>query len=162
LAATITVLGAASPLSHDDAECAEIVLDQLARKGLRLHTGVQVRRVNRARGKIQVIIGNEVSEETIEGSHLLLAIGRRPNINDLALEAAGIKHGHLGIKVDKRLRTTNRRVYAIGDVVGARFSPHAANYHAGVVVRRTLFRLPVKVNYNVTCRVTYTDPELPG
>jgi pyruvate/2-oxoglutarate dehydrogenase complex dihydrolipoamide dehydrogenase (E3) component len=160
LGAAITVLEAASPLSHDDAECAEIVLDQLAREGLTLHTGVEVRRVNCARGKIQAIIANRSGEETIEGSHLLLAAGRRPNIDDLALDAAGIKHGNGGIKVDKRLRTTNRRVYAIGDVVGGPLFTHAANYHAGLVVRSALFRLPAKVNYSLMSWVTYTDPEL--
>jgi NADPH-dependent 2,4-dienoyl-CoA reductase/sulfur reductase-like enzyme len=104
LGAAITVLEAASALSHDDAECAEIVLGQLGREGLRLHTGVEVRGVNRARGKIQVVIANGVREETIEGSHLLLATGRRPNIDELALRAAGIKHGHAGITIDERLR----------------------------------------------------------
>jgi pyruvate/2-oxoglutarate dehydrogenase complex dihydrolipoamide dehydrogenase (E3) component len=160
LGAAITVLEAASPLSSDDAECAEIVLDRLAREGLTLYTGVEVRRVSRVRGKIQVIIANGAGEEKIEGTHLLLATGRRPNIDDLALEAAGIKHGDNGITVDKRLRTTNRRVYAIGDVVGGPLFTHAANYHAGVVVRSALFRLPTKVNYNLMSWVTYTDPEL--
>jgi pyruvate/2-oxoglutarate dehydrogenase complex dihydrolipoamide dehydrogenase (E3) component len=117
------VLEATSPLSRDDADCAEIVLEQLAREELRLHTGVEDRRVNRARGKVQVIIANGAGEETIEGSRSLLATGRRPNIDDHALDAAGIKNGRAGITVDKRLRTTKRRVYAIGDVVGARFSP---------------------------------------
>lgn len=160
LGAAITVLEAARPLSHDDAECAEIVLDQLAREGLTLHTDVEVRRVNRARGKIQVIMANGVGEETIEGSHLLVATGRRPNIDDLALDAAGIQHGHAGITVDTQLRTTNRRVYAIGDVVGGPLFTHAANYHAGLVARSALFRLPAKVNYSLMSWVTYTDPEL--
>lgn len=160
LGAAITVLEVARPLSHDDAECAEIVLDQLAREGLTLRTGVEVRRVNRARGKIHVIMANGAGEETIEGSHLLIATGRRANIDDLGLDAAGIKHGHAGITVDKRLRTTNRRVYAIGDVVGGPLFTHAANYHAGLVVRSALFRLPAKVNYSLMSWVTYTDPEL--
>jgi pyruvate/2-oxoglutarate dehydrogenase complex dihydrolipoamide dehydrogenase (E3) component len=90
----------------------------------------------------------------------MLATGRRPNIDDLALDAAGVKHGHLGIKVDKRLRSTNRRVYAIGDVAGGPLFTHATNFHAGVVVRSALFRLPTEVNYNLMSWVTYTDPEL--
>ena len=119
----IAVLEAASPLSHDDAECAELCLSNSLARGLRLRAGVEVRRVNRARGKVQVIIADGAGEETIEGNHLLIASGRRQNIDDLALDAAGIKRGHPGITVDRRLRTTNRCVYATGDVVGARFSP---------------------------------------
>jgi pyruvate/2-oxoglutarate dehydrogenase complex dihydrolipoamide dehydrogenase (E3) component len=91
---------------------------------------------------------------------LLLAAGRRPNIDDLGLDVAGIKHGSAGIIVNKRLRTTNRRVYAIGDVAGGPHFTHAANYQAGIVVRSALFRLPTKVNYNLMSWVTYTDPEL--
>jgi pyruvate/2-oxoglutarate dehydrogenase complex dihydrolipoamide dehydrogenase (E3) component len=160
LGAAITVLEVARPLSHDDAECAEIVLDQLAREGLTLHAGVEVRRVSRGRGKVNVIMANGAGEQTIEGSHLLIATGRHPNIDDLGLDAAGIKHGHAGITVDKRLRTTNRRVYAIGDVVGGPLFTHAANYHAGLVVRSALFRLPAKVNSSLMSWVTFTDPEL--
>jgi pyruvate/2-oxoglutarate dehydrogenase complex dihydrolipoamide dehydrogenase (E3) component len=160
LGAAVTVLEAASPLSQDDAECAEIVLEQLAREGLTLHTGLEVRRVKRARGKIQVIIANGAGEQTIEGSHLLLAAGRRPNIDDLGLDVAGIKRGSAGIIVNKRLKTSNRHVYAIGDVAGGPHFTHAANYQAGIVVRSAVFRLPTKVNYNLMSWVTYTDPEL--
>ena len=73
------------------------------------------------------------SDETIEGSDLLVATGRRPNIEGLDLAAAGIRYGAGGIMVDKGLRTINRRVYAIGDVAGGPQFTHAANYHAGLV-----------------------------
>jgi pyruvate/2-oxoglutarate dehydrogenase complex dihydrolipoamide dehydrogenase (E3) component len=98
--------------------------------------------------------------ETIEGSHLLVAAGRRPNVEGLGLEAAGIRHDAHGIKVGKGLKTSNRRVYAIGDVIGGPQFTHVSNYHAGLVIRNALFRLPVRARHDLMPWVTYTDPEL--
>jgi hypothetical protein len=108
--------------------------------------------------KVQVSLGGEAGGETIEGSHLLVATGRRPNVEGLGLEQAGIRFASSGIVVDKGLRTTNRRVYAIGDVTGGPQFTHAANHHAGLVVRNALFRLPVKVNADLI--PTFSDPDL--
>ncbi len=161
LGAAVTVLEAATPLAKDDPECAAIVLDQLAREGVTVRAGVQIKSVRRDRARIKVVLaGPENTEEVIEGSDLLIAAGRRPNINGLNLEAAGIKYERPGIVVNKRLRTTNSRVYAIGDVAGGLQFTHVANYHAGLVIRNALFRLPVKVDENSIPWVTYTDPEL--
>jgi pyruvate/2-oxoglutarate dehydrogenase complex dihydrolipoamide dehydrogenase (E3) component len=156
----VTVLEAASPLANDDAECADVVLEQIARDGVTVRAGTHIKLIKRARGKVQVIVAGPTGEDTIEGSHLLLAAGRAPNIDDLNLDAAGIKREPSGIVVNKRLKTTNRRVYAIGDAAGGPQFTHVANYHAGLVVRNALFRLPVKVNYDQMPFVTYTDPEL--
>ena len=91
---------------------------------------------------------------------LLLAIGRRANVDGLDLEAAGIESSPRGITVDASLRTSNRRIFAIGDVVGPYPFTHMASYQAGIVIRRALFRLPAKVDYRAVPWVTYTDPEL--
>lgn len=160
LGAAVTVLEAATPLAKDDPECAAIVLDQLARDGVAIRAGVAVRRVAGADGKVQAVIATADKEETIEGSHLLVATGRTPNVADLALDRAGIAFEPRGIVVDKRLRTTNTRVYAIGDVAGGLQFTHVANYHAGLVVRHALFRLPVAASNDALPRVTFTDPEL--
>jgi pyruvate/2-oxoglutarate dehydrogenase complex dihydrolipoamide dehydrogenase (E3) component len=160
LGAEVTVLEAAQPLSRDDPECAAIVLDQLAREGVSVRSGVAVARVEQAQSKLHVVLGGAAGEETIAGSHLLIATGRRANVDGLDLAAAGIATTGHGIVVDKRLRTTNRRVYAIGDVVGGAQFTHAANYHAGLVVRNALFRLRVRVDNDSIPRVTFTDPEL--
>jgi pyruvate/2-oxoglutarate dehydrogenase complex dihydrolipoamide dehydrogenase (E3) component len=156
----VTVLEAAEPLSRDDPECAGIVLDQLAREGISIRSGVAVARVEQVQSKPHVVLGGAAGEETIAGSHLLIATGRRANIEELNLKAAKIAVGHRGIVIDEHLRTTNRRVYAIGDVVGGAQFTHAANYHAGLVIRNALFRLPVRVNDDAIPRVTFTDPEL--
>ena len=160
LGAAVTVLEAATPLAQDDPECAAVVLDQLAREGVTIRTGVTVRRVAHADGDVQVVIGSAEAEETIAGSHLLVATGRTPNVAGLGLERAGIACTARGIVVDRRLRTTNKRIYAIGDVAGGLQFTHVANYHAGLVIKHALFRLPVAASNDALPWVTFTDPEL--
>ena len=159
LGANVTVLEAAVPLAKDDPECAAIVLDQLEREGIAIRAGANVLRVEPG-AKPRVVVQAEGGEETIEASHLLVATGRHPNVDGLDLPAARIKSGPRGIRVNKRLRTSNRRVYAVGDVAGGLQFTHAANYHAGIVIRNVLFRLRARVNDTVVPWVTYTDPEL--
>src|SRR5947199_1230714 len=91
LGAKVTVLEAAVPLAADDPECAAIVLDHLAREGVTIRSGVKVTRVGHTEGKIQAVIEASHGEETIEGSNLLIAAGRRANVDGLELEQAGIK-----------------------------------------------------------------------
>lgn len=161
LGSAVTVLEVATPLAKDDPECAAIVLDQLEREGVVIRSGVKVVRVKHAGGNVTVTIEGSGGEETIEGRFLLVATGRKPTTDGLDLDAAGIRYDHSGIVVNKKLKTANRRVYAIGDVAAGQLQfTHAANYHAGLVIRNALFRLPVKVNNDVIPWVTYTEPEL--
>ncbi len=97
---------------------------------------------------------------TVAGSHLLVAVGRKPMFDGLDLEAGGIARDGHGLKLDAHLRTTNRRVYAVGDAAGGPQFTHVANYHAGIVIRNILFRLNAKANHGHIPRVTYADPEL--
>jgi pyruvate/2-oxoglutarate dehydrogenase complex dihydrolipoamide dehydrogenase (E3) component len=162
------VLEAAVPLRREDRECVQVVLDALLREGVKLRFGVQVARVRRMLGRVQVILAtangvapdNPDDEVTIDGSHLLLAAGRHPNIDALDLDAAGIRHGPGGIDVNRYLRTTNKSVYAIGDVIGGARFTHAASYHAGLVVRNALFRHAVAIDHRTIPRIAFTDPEL--
>lgn len=160
LGSAVTVLEAAQPLAREDAECAVVVLDALVREGVELRSGVAVIRVEGAGTKVKVIIRDGDAERAIEGSHLLVATGRRASTDGLDLEQAGIEHDGHGIVVDKRLKTANKRVYAIGDVAGRGQFTHLANYHAGLVIRNALFRLRAAVNEDVIPRVTFTEPEL--
>jgi len=96
----------------------------------------------------------------VDGSHVLVATGRKANVNSLNLEAAGITYSPRGIKVDKRLRTSNKKVFAIGDVAGPYQFTHMAAYQAGIIIRNILFKLPARVDYSAVPWVTYTDPEL--
>jgi pyruvate/2-oxoglutarate dehydrogenase complex dihydrolipoamide dehydrogenase (E3) component len=158
LGSAVTVLEAGEPLAREDGECAAIVLDALTREDVVIRSNVAVAGVEGTDSKVKVLFGD--GGQAIEGSHLLIATGRKANIDGLALERAGIACDRNGIRVGKSLKTTNRRVYAIGDVAGRGQFTHLANYHAGLVIRNALFRLPVRVNADLVPRVTFTDPEL--
>jgi len=160
LGSAVTVLEAATPLQSDDAEGAAVVLDALAREGVVLRTGLAIAKVSRALAKVRVVLASEDSEETIEGSHLLITAGRQPNLEELGLAAAGIRTAERRLILDKTLRTTNKRVYAVGDAAGGPKYAHVADYHASVVVQHALFRAPVKVNNETIPWVTHTEPEL--
>jgi pyruvate/2-oxoglutarate dehydrogenase complex dihydrolipoamide dehydrogenase (E3) component len=137
-----------------------VVRAAIEAEGIVLHEGVKVLRTRRDGNSIAVVVEKAGREITISGTHLLLAAGRRPNTADLGLGHACIEHDAKGIKVDQRLRTTNKNVFAIGDVAGGYQFTHLAGYHAGIVIRNALFNIPAKVNYCGVPWVTYTDPEL--
>jgi pyruvate/2-oxoglutarate dehydrogenase complex dihydrolipoamide dehydrogenase (E3) component len=161
LGSEVTVLEVLAPLAKDDPEAAAIVLAQLEREGVVIRSGVKIERIGHFPGSVTATLAGENGEETVKGSHLLVAAGRRPTVDGLDLEAAGIRYDRAGIAVNKRLKTSNRHVYAIGDCAAGQLQfTHAANYHAGLVVRNALFRLPVRVNNIVIPWVTYTEPEL--
>ena len=160
LGARVTVLEAMKALANDDPDLAAVVKERLSAEGLDLREGAFVKSVSGTAGNVSVVAEIDGSQTNFSGSHLLIAIGRSPNLAGLGLEEAGIKTGRGGILVDDRLRTTNRRVFAIGDVAeGFKFT-HAAGYQAGIVIRNVLFRMPAKVDYRAFPWVTYTSPEL--
>ncbi len=160
LGSKVTVLELFQPLAKDDPELTRIVLDKVMEDGVDIRAGVKVENVSSGEKGITVAIEEEGTAKKVTGSHLLIAAGRNPNVEGLDLEAAGIEYDRRGIKVDAGLKTTNKNVYAIGDVAGALQFTHVANYHAGLVIRNALFRMPVKADYSAIPWVTYTDPEL--
>jgi pyruvate/2-oxoglutarate dehydrogenase complex dihydrolipoamide dehydrogenase (E3) component len=157
LGARVTVLDVGPLLPHDDPELSAVLAERLSSEGIVVRPGVEIAGVEREGRIIRVRLE---SGEQISGSHLLIAAGRRPTVEPLYLAAAGIASTANGITVDARLRTTNRRVFAIGDVAGGPQFTHVALYHAGIVIRNALFRIPAKVDYRALPWVTYTDPEL--
>ena len=160
LGSRVTVLEAAKALANEDPELSKIVLEQLAAEGINIHEGTTVERVESGLGRVRVHVSLNGEKHVVEGSHLLLAAGRRPATSDLGLEAARIRYDNRGIKVNAGLKTSNRRVFAIGDCAGAPQFTHVADYHAGLVIRRILFRRPARVDAGLLPRVTFTDPEL--
>lgn len=154
LGCKVTVIEGAKALGRDDPEAAAFVLDALRAEGVEIVENAQVSaihpgpRVETADGRI------------FDGSHLLVAVGRKANVERLNLAAAGIETTKTGIKVDASLKTTNRRVYAIGDVAGGMQFTHLAGYHAGIVVRSAVLGLPAKARTDHIPRATYTQPEL--
>ena len=157
LGSEVTVLEAFDPLAKDDPELTAIVLETLKGEGIRILAHNAISAVRTSEGSIVA----ETAAGAITGTHLLVAAGRTPNIEGLNLEAAGIAATAKGITVDKGLRTTNRKVFAIGDVAGGLQFTHVAGYHAGLVIRSALFGLPVKARGPESIPwATYTDPEL--
>ena len=160
LGSRVTVLEGMKALGKDDPELTAVLLKALREEGITIRDGCKVEKVEGRVGALRVTIRSEAGEEVVEGTHLLVAAGRRPNIGDLNLEAAGIKAERTGIKVNAGLLTANPKVFAIGDCIGGLQFTHVANYHAGLVIRRALFKLPVKVDTGLVPWVTYTEPEL--
>lgn len=160
LGCRVTILEMFSVLGKDDQELAEVVKTRMKAEGIVMREGIKIIKVERADNGIAVVIEEDGKEERIEGSDLLVSAGRVPNLEELDLEAAGIDYDKRGVTVDARLRTTNKKVFAIGDAAGGFQFTHVAGYHAGIVIRNVLFRLPAKVDYSALPWVTYTDPEL--
>jgi pyruvate/2-oxoglutarate dehydrogenase complex dihydrolipoamide dehydrogenase (E3) component len=158
LGAQVTVLDLGPLLPRDDPELVGLLSRRLCCEGISLRPEVRIEQVTSEGADLVIRLAGGAR---ITGSHLLVAAGRRPNLEALDLAAGGIAAGPQGIGVDARLRTTNRRAFALGDVVagGAQFT-HVALHHAGIVIRNALFRLPAKVDYRALSWVTYTDPEL--
>jgi pyruvate/2-oxoglutarate dehydrogenase complex dihydrolipoamide dehydrogenase (E3) component len=160
LGSQVTVIEALTPLARDDEEVREVVLRRLAEEGVRVLDKARLERAESFGDGIRVMFAKDGQSYSLDGSHLLLAIGRRPSIESLNLEAAGIKHDRNGITVNSGLKTSNRRVYAIGDVAGGPQFTHVAGYHASIVVKNALFRLPVRADHSTIPWVTFTEPEL--
>ncbi|MCH7711110.1 MAG: FAD-dependent oxidoreductase [Proteobacteria bacterium] len=165
LGSKVTVVEMDRILNKDDPELVDIVRAGVRAEGVDIREGVKVigagkHEAGKHEEGVAVTIDDNGAEKRIVGSDLLLAAGRKANVEGLGLEAAGIDYSPRGIKVDARLRTTNRRVYAAGDVVGRLQFTHVAAHHADVVIRNVLFRQPAKVNERACPWVTYTSPEL--
>lgn len=157
LGCKVTVIEGATALNRDDPEAAGLVTEILRGEGVVVAEGAMAAKVTGEAGNITVEAEDGRSST---GSHLLVALGRAPNVARLNLEAAGIDYSKAGIGVDAALRTSNRKVYAIGDVAGGMQFTHAAGYQAGVIIRSALFGLPSKAGSAHIPRATYTDPEL--
>jgi len=161
LGSRVTVIEMFNALGREDAELRSVVLDAMRREGVDIREQTKVVRLLPGEDKgIDVIVEKDGNEETISGTNLLFASGRIANVNGLDLEKAGIDYTRNGIAVDAKMRTSNKRVYAIGDVAGGLQFTHVAGYHAGLVIRSILFRMRAQENIVILPRVTFTDPEI--
>jgi pyruvate/2-oxoglutarate dehydrogenase complex dihydrolipoamide dehydrogenase (E3) component len=158
LGCKVTVIEGAKALGRDDPDCAAVVLEAVRDEGVVIAEDAVAAQVRGHAGQIEI---ETEDGRVFAGSHLLVAVGRKLNTDRLNLDAAGIKTSPSGgIIVDASLRSTNRKVYAIGDVAGGMQFTHVAGYHAGVVIRSVLFGLPSKAKTHHIPWATYTDPEL--
>lgn len=160
LGAPVTVIEAGRALSREDPELSAIALKRLRQEGVVLHEGVAVTSVDRADDGIRLSCEGFEGAFSLDASHVLLATGRSANVEGLGLAEAGVKLARRGIDVNRSLRTSNRRIYAIGDVAGGVQLTHAANYHAKIVTSQILLRLPMREKRERIPRVTFIDPEI--
>ncbi|MEJ6395554.1 FAD-dependent oxidoreductase [Gymnodinialimonas sp. 2305UL16-5] len=157
LGSKVTVLEGAKALGKDDPEAAAVVLETLRGEGIEIIEGAKASKVSEANGAIHV---ETEGGPSYSGSHLLIAVGRQVNVDKLDLEKAGVDFERGGVTVDAGLRSTNKRVYAVGDAAGGAQFTHVAGYHAGVIIRPMLFGLPAKARTDHIPWATYTAPEL--
>jgi len=167
-----TVIDEQAALADDDPELAALVLNRLAAEGIRVRDNARIVGFARRRGGIRVTLGEGAAEGDsepdgedgdrihVDGTHLLVATGSAPNVDGLGLAEAGIDHGPNGITVDSRLRTTNPRIYAIGDVVAGPTAANRAEHHAHLVLKSVLYRLPIRDDSGAVPLIAFTDPAL--
>ncbi|MBI2944893.1 MAG: mercuric reductase [Candidatus Wallbacteria bacterium] len=147
-------------LPREDAELSEIVRAALDRDGVRLHCCGKDLKVRREDGTTRLYATSHEGPLDVEVDNVLVSAGRVPNLDGLALEAAGVRYNAKGIEVDEYLRTSNPDVYAAGDICSAFQFTHAADAMARIVLKNALFFGRQKVSDLTIPWCTYTDPEL--
>jgi pyruvate/2-oxoglutarate dehydrogenase complex dihydrolipoamide dehydrogenase (E3) component len=160
LGAEVSLVEAGGILPRDDPELVAVIRDRLIAEGIRLHEQCEAIGAATEGGAIRLSCKTAGNEMVFSGSHLFVAAGRRANIDGLGLEAAGVALRGGALELDSRLRTGNKRIFAIGDAAGPHRFTHMAAYQAGIVLRNALFRLPAKADYRAVPWATYCDPEL--
>ncbi len=144
-------------LPREDPEITDVLQACLGAEGIDIHTSTSVEGVHANRGVKLIECSGGL---TLEADAILVAAGRQPNVDKLGLDAAGVEVTDKGITVDRRQRTSQKHIYAVGDVCGPYPFTHMAEYQAGIIISNAVFRFPKKTNYRVVPWVTYTDPEL--
>jgi len=161
LGSKVTLIEAATLMGNDDPEAVDVVRTSLLDDGIDLREGAKAVKVSGAAGAITVEVEGADGPDSITGSHLLVAVGRKVSFDGLDVDKAGIELDERGrLKLDARLRTTNKRVFASGDAAGGPQFTHVAGGHAGTLIKNMLFWLPSKAETGNIPRVTYTAPEL--
>jgi pyruvate/2-oxoglutarate dehydrogenase complex dihydrolipoamide dehydrogenase (E3) component len=162
-------------LLKEDPELVARLREILERDGVRILTSHRVVSVDRGRGEerlagsdirpgggptVAVSVQGPGEPQVLEADELLVATGRLPNIESLALERAGVEVGRQGVIVDERMRTSRKNIFAAGDVTGGLLFTHVADHEARTVVRNALFPFPGRISYQAIPWCTFTDPEL--
>jgi len=160
LGCKVSIFDMGKILPRDDAKNVAVVYEALIKERIDIHENFSIDEIQRG-DKTHKIIGTKDGQNiTIEGSHILVAAGRKPNSDKIGLNNTSIKHDNRGVTVNAKLQTSQHHIYAIGDVAGGPQFTHVAGYHAGLLIKQICFKIPAKVNYSALPWVTYTDPEL--
>ena len=156
----VTMIDVAAMLPRDEIDLVNLLRSEFIESGIELYEHTKIHSVAKCDNGIEVVIDKNGQLVSIFGSHLLVATGRKANVDGLALNKANVVFDAKGIKVDNRLRSSNKKIYALGDVAGGYQFTHIAGYHAGIVIRNIVFKWPAKVDYRAIPWVTYTCPPL--
>jgi pyruvate/2-oxoglutarate dehydrogenase complex dihydrolipoamide dehydrogenase (E3) component len=158
----VTVVGRAPQiLPKDDPDLTDEVMDILSAEGVKFYTSHSIEAVSDLGHQRQVTLkGKTGNTLSLKAQMLLVALGRAANVEGLGLDTIGIEHDRRGIKIDQRMRTNHKHIYAVGDVNGGFQFTHAAGYEGGIVISNAIFRLPRKADYTYMPWCTYTDPPL--
>jgi pyruvate/2-oxoglutarate dehydrogenase complex dihydrolipoamide dehydrogenase (E3) component len=148
-------------LPREDPEAAAVVNQALRQEGIAIHAGTKVERVEAEAGGL-VVVGRTANgdEVRVKSQQVFVATGRRPNTAALGLESVGVELDSGAVKVDAKLKSSVRGVWAAGDVAGGPQFTHVAEYQAKLVLRNAIFPFDSRVDYTPVPAVTYTDPEV--
>ena len=161
LGSGVEVLDNREPLAGMDRELAGVALRALAQEGVVIRAKVDIKSVEPHGEGVRATYMTNGWQDHAEATHLLIATGRKANVENLGLEAAGVAFTPDGVTVNSALQSaTNPKVYAVGDVAGAGQYTHLASYQAGLVIRQALFRLKVSANMTLVPHALLTDPEV--
>jgi pyruvate/2-oxoglutarate dehydrogenase complex dihydrolipoamide dehydrogenase (E3) component len=150
-------------LGPEDSDLTEILRGRLEAEGMEILTGTKAVKAEKTGAGIRLTVATvpgETGTRVLEADALLVATGRRPNVEGLGLEAAGVTFSPKGVPTDLRMRTNVSHIYACGDVNGVFPFTHVAGYEAGIALSNAILRLPRKANYSKVPWCTYTDPEV--
>jgi pyruvate/2-oxoglutarate dehydrogenase complex dihydrolipoamide dehydrogenase (E3) component len=148
-------------LTKEDKDMADEIMKVLIAEGVSFHLNASVLRVRDLGSEKEIVLKHKEGEPvSLKAEKILVALGRDPNVKALGLEGIGVEFDRKGIKVDDRMRTTQKHIYAAGDITGTYQFTHAAGYEGGIVVSNAIFHLPRRTNYAFLPWCTYTDPEL--
>ena len=157
LGARVTIVDVGTLLPNDDPDAVAVVRDQLRADGVVIHEGTAIARASTGNGLVMLHLGDG---SVLTGSHLLVAAGRKARMDGYGLDVAGVAVTPAGITVDRYLRTSNRRIFAIGDCRAGPRLTHAADQDARTVIQNALFPFRKATDYSALPAATFTDPEL--
>ena len=161
LGSKVSIIEQGAALQNDDPDLSMALSEILREEGVKLYENVEIKQITHLENNaVNIDIQQNEDQFRIDGSHILIAAGRTPNTDSLSLDKAHIEVKETGISVDDRLRTTQKHIFAAGDVANGPNFTHVASHHAGVIIKNIIFKIPAKVNYKSLPWVTYSSPEL--
>jgi len=151
-------------MPREDESISKALIGLLKASGIELMTSTAAKEVRREGGKVilSVAPSDGGAARDIFGDELLIATGRRPNVEGLGLEKAGVEYTRRGITIDARTRTSAKHIYACGDVTGEMNFTHVAGYHGSTALTNMVLHLPKKLDYSKVPWCIYTSPEIAG